>query len=175
MNHLHTFCYFRILATKLAELEQRLKILSGVESDSSVFSPSEILLQGYCSSGVDLSLDGKSGDDSGTISSADIDESTKTSRPPSEDYENDIDSLSTESGRSILSSEYSQTVDYVDGIFYNPIEKDSRSISEAIAKERSEDFKDLPPELAAMVQKALSDLDMKEFDDETLLEDNKDN
>lgn len=118
-------------------------------------------------------MDGKSGDDSGTISSADIDESTKTSRPPSEDYENDLDSLSTESGRSILSSEYSQTVDYV-GTFYNRIEKDSKSISEAIAKERTEDFKDLPPELAAMVQKALSDLDMKEFDDEALSEENRD-
>uniref|UniRef100_T1GDB3 DUF4794 domain-containing protein n=1 Tax=Megaselia scalaris TaxID=36166 RepID=T1GDB3_MEGSC len=138
----------KILATKLADLDQRLKILCGNESDSSVFSPSEILLHGYCSSGVDLSVDGKSGDDSGTISSADIDESTKTSRPPSEDYENDIDSF--------------QTVDYVSGIYYDPIGKDPKVISEAIAKERSEDFKDLPPELAAMVQKALSDLDMKD-------------
>lgn len=119
---------------------------------------------------MDLSADGKSGEDSGTISSADIDESTKTSRPPSEDYENDLDSLSTESGRSILSSEYSQTVDYM---FYSPIEKDCRSISEAIVKERSEDFKDLPPELAAMVQKALSDLDMKEFDDEAVAEESR--
>lgn len=152
-----------------------MKILCGNESDSSVFSPSEILLHGYCSSGVDLSVDGKSGDDSGTISSADIDESTKTSRPPSEDYENDIDSLSTESGRSIMSSEYSQTVDYVSGIYYDPIGKDPKVISEAIAKERSEDFKDLPPELAAMVQKALSDLDMKEFDEEAYSEGNKDN
>lgn len=118
-------------------------------------------------------MDGKSGEDSGTISSADIDESTKTSRPPSEDYENDLDSLSTESGRSILSSEYSQTLDYVGGMFYSPIEKDCKSISEAIAKERSQDFKDLPPELAAMVQKALSDLDMKEFDDESLAEESR--
>lgn len=123
---------------------------------------------------MDLSADGKSGEDSGTISSADIDESTKTSRPPSsEGYDNDLDSLSTESGRSILSSEYSQTIDYVSGIFYNHIEKDPKMISEAIAKERSEDFKDLPPELAAMVQKALCDLDMKEFDDESISEENR--
>ncbi|XP_055856309.1 coiled-coil domain-containing protein 149 [Episyrphus balteatus] len=182
----------KILASKIAELEQRIQIVSGCESSSSdviCFSPSQILLNGYCPSSVDT--DAKSPnvtEDSGTMSS-EPDDSQKTSRVSEEDGMSS--SLSTESGRSILSSEYDvgggvggsrsgtqctllTNHDLMTSLFHpsfkDVIDTNVSSITSSIAKERLDDLKDLPPELAAMVQKALHDLDVQEFE-ESLIED----
>ncbi|XP_055907313.1 coiled-coil domain-containing protein 149 isoform X2 [Eupeodes corollae] len=179
----------KILASKIAELEQRIQIVSGCESGSSdviCFSPSQILLNGYCPSSVDTEPKSPNvTEDSGTMSS-EPDDSQKTSRVSEEDGMSS--SLSTESGRSILSSEYDVagsgsgigngaqcsllTSDIMTSLYpFKDVDtKKATSITSSIAKERLDDLKDLPPELAAMVQKALHDLDVQEFE-ESLIED----
>lgn len=179
----------KILASKIAELEQRIQVISGCELSSSeggCFSPSQILLNGYCPSSVDTVEEPKSSnvtEDSGTMSS-EPDDSQKTSRV-SEECDGMSSSLSTESGRSILSSEYdgsdraqctlsSTNHGFMSSLYphyKDPNDKNvTLSITSSIAKERCDDLKNLPPELAAMVQKALHELDVQEFE-ESLIED----
>lgn len=179
----------KILASKIAELEQRIQIVSGCETSSSevvCFSPSQILLNGYCPSSVDT-VEPKSSnvtEDSGTMSS-EPEDSQKTSRVSEEDGMSS--SLSTESGRSILSSEYDvggdgnssraqctlslTNHDFMSSLYgsFKDANDTNVSLSSSIAKERLDDLKDLPPELAAMVQKALHELDVQEFE-ESLIE-----
>lgn len=213
--------FLRILATKIAELEQRMKLLAGIETsnDDEGFSPSEFLLKGYCPSMVDTapSNSGKEEDDkesktkggpssattvrsttscgeshvtedSGTMSSEN-DESMKM--PLATNSDDGMSSLSTESGRSILSSEYDGTNndlcpinlnDFTDAALYayktasstsgsagdKTLRKECRRplpLPNSIVQERNDDLKDLPPELAALVQKALHELDLRDFDE----------
>uniref|UniRef100_A0A1I8M3X6 Uncharacterized protein n=1 Tax=Musca domestica TaxID=7370 RepID=A0A1I8M3X6_MUSDO len=223
----------KILATKIAELEQRMKVLAGIETsndDDGGFSPSEFLLKGYCPSmvdstnsktdqkndeeskpkggggGVSSATTGRSTtscgaeshvtEDSGTMSSEN-EESMKM--PLATNSDDGMSSLSTESGRSILSSEYDITNndvvgggvgginldDFTDAALYayktasstsgsaadRTIQqsKDSKRavlpLPNSIVQERNDDLKDLPPELAALVQKALHELDLRDFDE----------
>lgn len=149
-------------------------------------------MHGYCPAAVDASINDTNDpqtttiksfvtEDSGTMSS-EPDDSNKTSRGVSDDA---MSSLSTESGRSILSSEYgieigacslsefassalyayktpSTTTDSGNGGVRNCC---SSLTTNSVARQRMDDFKDLPPELAAMVQKALHELDMRDFDE----------
>lgn len=132
-------------------------------------------MNGYCPSTVDASCSQNEirscNEDSGTMSS-EPEDSNKTSHVS----DDGMSSLSTESGQSILSSEYGNQCGLTEftstSIFdLKPILssthhcKISPNISPAIVKERIDNLKDLPPELAAMVQKALHELDMREFDD----------
>lgn len=161
----------KILANKIAELEQRIQIFSnsaittneatGIVNDSDGFSPSQMLLNGYNSSNVDCAeQESKASnitEDSGTMSS---DESNKTSN-------NDIridDSLSTESNHSIISSEYGNTCLFTTNSLFN--KPADIIIPESLAMERLDDLKDLPPELAELVQKNLHELDLKEHNEQ---------
>ncbi|XP_037951199.1 coiled-coil domain-containing protein 149-B-like [Teleopsis dalmanni] len=195
----------KVLATKIAELEQRIQKLTGIDTeldaaatmcDSNIigYSPAQLLLHGYCPSLVDSNTTNDTNattvttiktttgsnitEDSGTMSS-EPDDSNKTSRGLSDDG---MSSLSTESGRSILSSEYGVDVaacnlsDCGTNLYANLVKSSTvhRShihsnfkhyLPNSIAKERLNDLKDLPPELAALVQKALHELDMRDFDE----------
>ncbi|XP_059226718.1 uncharacterized protein LOC106093698 [Stomoxys calcitrans] len=214
----------KILATKMAELEQRMKALAGIETsnDDDGFSPSEFLLKGYCPSMVDsaASNSGKEQEDdqeskgakAGAVSSATTARSTTScgeshvtedsgtmsseneesmKMPRATNSDDGMSSLSTESGRSILSSEYEITNngvcpinlnDFADAALYAYKTASSTSgsagdktqrkegrrplpIPNSIVQERHDDLKDLPPELAALVQKALHELDLRDFDE----------
>ena len=115
-----------------------------------------MLLNGYSSSNVDCEQSNVT-EDSGTMSS---DESNKTTN-------NDDgldDSLSTESNRSIISSEYGNTFGY-SGIIDENCHIDDVEIphvSNLVELERLDDLKDLPPELSALIQKTLHELDLKD-------------
>ncbi|XP_011176514.2 coiled-coil domain-containing protein 149-B isoform X1 [Zeugodacus cucurbitae] len=202
----------KILAAKIAELDQRIQCLSGIEATTgtastciSEYSPTQLLLQDYSASSVDSSdiLETDTGasitakpkcsivlklNDSETLATEN--EDSKTSRLGIS--EDSVDSLSTESGRSILSSEYggfaealgardlneyseavieayktpSTTTDSGDNCDkkYNA-NSQSPHIDSDIARERYNDLKDLPPELAALVQQALHELDLRDFDE----------
>ncbi|XP_065366868.1 coiled-coil domain-containing protein 149 [Calliphora vicina] len=212
----------KILATKIAELEQRMKSLAGIETsnDDEGFSASEFLLRGYCPSLVDTNSNsapeehevstkarvasanttttfksttscGESQvtEDSGTMSSEN-EESLK--QPNAGNSDDGMSSLSTESGRSIQSSEYDLTNndmmaplnlnDFTDAALFTyktpsttsgsaggktQRQDSSRSLllPNSIVRERNDDLKDLPPELAALVQKALHELDLRDFDE----------
>ncbi|XP_037818885.1 coiled-coil domain-containing protein 149-like [Lucilia sericata] len=212
----------KILATKIAELEQRMKSLAGIETsnDDQGFSASEFLLRGYCPSLVDTNSNsgpeeqekatktritsattnttfksttscGESQvtEDSGTMSSENEESIKITNAGNSDDA---MSSLSTESGRSIQSSEYDLTNqdmmtplnlnDFTDAALFTyktpsttsgsaggktQRQDSSRSLilPNAIVRERNDDLKDLPPELAALVQKALHELDLRDFDE----------
>lgn len=212
---------FRILATKIAELEQRMKSLAGIETsnDDAGFSASEFLLRGYCPSLVDTNSNsaqeeqetttkarvtsanttttfksttscGESQvtEDSGTMSSEN-EESIKL--PNAGNSDDGMSSLSTESGRSILSSEYDLTNNELTSLNLNDFteaalfayktpsttsgsaggktqrQDSSKSLilPNSIVRERNDDLKDLPPELAELVQKALHELDLRDFDE----------
>ncbi|XP_054736268.1 coiled-coil domain-containing protein 149-B [Anastrepha obliqua] len=207
----------KILAAKIAELDQRIQCLAGIgdtngaaSSCNSEYSPSQFLLQGYSASSVDSSnvietdtattttttTNTKCSvvlkiNDSEALTTSEHEDSNKASRLGISD--DSVDSLSTESGRSILSSEYggfaeamgtyslsefanaamqayktspSTTTDSGgnSGRKSNPSANTPR-ITSAIVRQRHNDLKDLPPELAAMVQQALHELDMRDFDD----------
>ncbi|XP_067641621.1 coiled-coil domain-containing protein 149 isoform X2 [Eurosta solidaginis] len=217
----------KILAGKIAELDQRIQCLVGIEqttdsgtalSRTTEYSPSQLLLQGYNASSVDSSnttetdtttsaiattVNSKCSvvlklNDSDTLTN-EHEDSNKTARHGISD-DSVEDSLSTESGRSILSSEYSGFTEAIGGCSLsefahaainayktppstttdsggggggnaNSVRKmntnfcNAPHITNAIARERHNDLKDLPPELAAMVQQALHELDMRDFDE----------
>ncbi|XP_018797771.1 PREDICTED: coiled-coil domain-containing protein 149-A isoform X2 [Bactrocera latifrons] len=202
----------KILAAKIAELDQRIQCLSGIETTTgttssciSEYSPTQLLLQDYSASSVDssdiLETDTVTPttpnpkysvilklNDTETLTTEN--EDSKTSRLGiSEDC---VDSLSTESGRSILSSEYGGFAEALGIRNLNEFSKaaidahktpstttesgdnsstkynsnsQSHHVNRDIARERYNDLKDLPPELAAMVQQALHELDMRDFDE----------
>lgn len=155
----------RILAERIVELEQRLQaIFSENQSDSqngssssTVISPSQMLLKGYISSTVDQDKpkteqqaqhnNVKHEDDSGTASS---NESKCTSRDMG-------DNFSSESNKSIASSEY--------GAPYNGSSDTSSEYpdhNDDIDESQIGTLTDLPPELASMVQEALKQLNESE-------------
>ncbi|XP_036341319.1 coiled-coil domain-containing protein 149-B-like isoform X1 [Rhagoletis pomonella] len=204
----------KILAAKIAELDQRIQCLAGIgdmsgtaSSCNSEYSPSQFLLQGYSASSVDSSnvieteatttttTNTKCSvvlkiNDSETVTT-EREDSNKTSRVGISD--DSVDSLSTESGRSIMSSEYGGFAGAIGTFslseFTNAamhayetspstttdsggnssrrvnVSTSNPRITSAIARERHNDLKDLPPELAAMVQQALHELDMRDFDE----------
>lgn len=198
-----------------------MKSLAGIETsnDDEGFSPSEFLLRGYCPSLVDTNSNsapeetekpsksrvtsantttthksttscGESQvtEDSGTMSSENED---SIKLPNAGNSDDGMSSLSTESGRSILSSEYDLTNndmaplnlnDFTDAALFayktpsttsgsaggkTQRQDSSRSLilPSSIVRERNDDLKDLPPELAALVQKALHELDLRDFDE----------
>uniref|UniRef100_A0A1A9ZNV0 Uncharacterized protein n=1 Tax=Glossina pallidipes TaxID=7398 RepID=A0A1A9ZNV0_GLOPL len=202
----------RILATKIAELEQRFENLAGLGSSSTEggFSAAMYLLHGYCPSMVDSSTSNE--DDfkalthqkdnkcsptlNGTLKNHcknQINGESAVSSGPEESlktvhaYHSDdgMSFLSTESGRSILSSEYDIVNDQANEselskltnatlFTYKTPSSASDSggkltttnmVSNSIVKQRNDDLKDLPPELAALVQKALYELDLRDFDE----------
>lgn len=121
----------KLLATRIAELEQRLQTICGSDSKKSLLSPSEILLYGYSASTVDQessSQQQQRDDDSGTASS----ECSKKADALSEYEETCVESET--------SSEYSMG-------------------SLKINSVKDEMLEELPPEIAAMVEKTLRELD----------------
>lgn len=197
-----------------------MKSLTGIEtSNDEGFSASEYLLRGYCPSLVDTNSssaqeepavkssksrnasanttttfksttscgESQVTEDSGTMSS----ENEESLKLPNADGDDGMSSLSTESGRSILSSEYdltnndlaplnlneftdaalfayktpSTTSGSAGGMRQRQDSSKSLILPSSIVRERNDDLKDLPPELAALVQKALHELDLRDFDE----------
>ncbi|XP_055377643.1 coiled-coil domain-containing protein 149 [Condylostylus longicornis] len=162
----------KILASKISELEQRIQlILHNGQKDENAptnFSPSQILLNEYSFSNIDTEPTPKSPhnitEDSGTMSSESHDQISEDGNDENEE------SLSTNSNNSsIISSEYENPSNLSEIIASrknksSSVEADSLStVPNSIIKERLEDLKDFPPELAAIVKNALDALDAKDI------------
>ncbi|EDV93191.1 coiled-coil domain-containing protein 149 [Drosophila grimshawi] len=181
----------KILASKMQELERRWQQLLSGDSDNTAmeeddeelgYAPSQLLLNGYCAAMVD---------DPGTEAaetepSAAATAAEQTNTIPSEPYENIpsvkgcLGVLQSDDGMSSLSSESADSSVYgLNDLSINAYKSSSATtdsgncgfacngtprISSAVARERMEDLKDLPPHLAALVQKALHDLDMRDLE-----------
>ncbi|KAH8417867.1 hypothetical protein KR222_007412, partial [Zaprionus bogoriensis] len=185
----------KILATKMAELEQRWQQLLSGESDNATaeeededfgYAPSQLLLNGYCAAMVDdvggLQVERESHADGGAAAATSA-TAEETNTVSSEPY--DVKPiLQSDDGMSSLSSESADSSVYgidvrLNDLTINPYKSSSATtdsgnfghgcngtprISSAVAKERMEDLKDLPPHLAALVQKALHELDMRDYE-----------
>ncbi|KAL7731164.1 hypothetical protein ACLKA6_014357 [Drosophila palustris] len=190
----------KILATKMAELEQRWQQLLSSESENPTgedddedygYAPSQLLLNGYCSAQVDdvaiQEPHGSPEENALATPATSEDAHTVTSEPyVVKTIANDgIGALQSDDGMSSLSSEsadssvYGIDVRLNDDVAINTYKSSSATtdsgncgfgcngtprVSSAVARERMEDLKDLPPHLAALVQKALHDLDMRDYE-----------
>lgn len=185
----------RILATKMAELEQRWQQLLSGESDNVTaededdefgYAPSQLLLNGYCAAMVDEEEQNENIRETkvvGATGAAVIATTEETTTVSSEPYDSKP-ILQSDDGMSSLSSESADSSVYgidvrLNDLTMNPHKSSSVTtdsgnfgygcngtprISSAVARERMEDLKDLPPHLAALVQKALHDLDMRDYE-----------
>lgn len=177
----------RILATKMAELEQRWQqLLSGDSENTALedvneeeeeelgYAPSQLLLNGYCAAMVD-----DVGPDE--VEAAAVKPAETANTHISEPYDaRTTGLLQSDDGMSSLSSEsadssvygidvrlnelavntYKSTSPTTDSGNYNGTPR----VSSAVVRERKEDLKDLPPHLAELVQKALNELDMRDYE-----------
>ncbi|XP_030370550.1 coiled-coil domain-containing protein 149 [Scaptodrosophila lebanonensis] len=179
----------KILANKIAELEQRLKQLITGDTDNDdefSYAPSQLLLNGYCAAMVDDDETPPATPKETGTTSKELEEQTHL-RPNGcggvAQSDDGMSSLSTESANSVLSSEYgidvclndvghntvgayksSSTTTDSGNCGFNTRCNGTPRISSTIARERSEDLKDLPPHLAALVQKTLHELDMRDYE-----------
>ncbi|ALC46267.1 CG14868 [Drosophila busckii] len=189
----------KILATKMAELEQRWQQLLSGESESAGidegdeeeedcgYAPSQLLLNGYCPSMVD-ETEGETETTTTTAAAANAPEPTATKTTTtaavdatqSEPYEakqsdDGMSSLSTESADSsvygvdvrlqhTIVNPYKSSSVTTDSGNYGYAGSGTPCISSTIARERMEDLKDLPPHLAALVQKTLHELDVRDYE-----------
>ncbi|XP_032577499.1 coiled-coil domain-containing protein 149 [Drosophila sechellia] len=176
----------KILAGKMTELEQRWQqLLSGnddiaeeQEEDMEYgYAPSQLLLNGYCSAMVDdadiSSTPSIEPDNEGVAITVNHEDSKKHKFVEALHTDDGMSSLSTES---VDSSVYGADVQPDDFQKSSSATTDSGNcglssrcngtprISSAVARERMEDLKDLPPHLATLVQKALHDLDMRDYE-----------
>ncbi|XP_017101737.2 coiled-coil domain-containing protein 149 [Drosophila bipectinata] len=177
----------KILAGKMTELEQRWQqLLSGNEDNDDVveaeededygYAPSQLLLNGYCAAMVDDEADAISSPPSIGAENAVGGTLTPESADPAKHKLHSDDGMSSLSTESVDSSVYgadvrpsffqkssSATTDSGNGGFGSRCNGTPR-ISSAVARERMEDLKDLPPHLANLVQKALHELDMRDYE-----------
>ncbi|XP_037732445.1 coiled-coil domain-containing protein 149 [Drosophila subpulchrella] len=176
----------KILAGKMTELEQRWQqLLSGNEDNSEGqeedeeygYAPSQLLLNGYCAAMVDdvdiSSTPSIAPDNEGVAITPDPEDSRKPKSAEALHSDDGMSSLSTES---VDSSVYEVDVQPDDFQKSSSATTDSGNcglssrctgtprISSAVARERMEDLKDLPPHLATLVQKALHELDMRDYE-----------
>ncbi|XP_022212596.2 coiled-coil domain-containing protein 149 isoform X2 [Drosophila obscura] len=179
----------KILAGKMTDLEQRWQqLLAGDSADASPdheddedygYAPSQLLLNGYCAAMVDdidiSSIPSTAPDNAGgTLTPEEPEEHKhKPSRIEALHSDDGMSSLSTES---VDSSVYEVDVQREDFHKSSSATTDSGNcgfgtrsngtprISSAVARERIEDLKDLPPHLATLVQKALHELDMRDYE-----------
>lgn len=157
------------------------------EDEEFGYAPSQLLLNGYCAAMVDdvgvqdndNGREGKVMEAAGTVTGTTEDANTISSEP----Y--DVKPiLQSDDGMSSLSSDSADSSVYgidvrLNDLAINPYKSSSVTtdsgnfgygcngtprISSAVARERVEDLKDLPPHLAALVQKALHDLDMRDYE-----------
>ncbi|KAH8384105.1 hypothetical protein KR009_012151 [Drosophila setifemur] len=174
----------KILAGKMTELEQRWQqLLSGTEENEDAaeaeededygYAPSQLLLNGYCAAMVDDA-------DISSPPSIAAENAGGTMTPEPADAarskEHSDDGLSSLSTESVDSSVYGADVRPDDFQKSSSATTDSGNcglnsrcngtprISSAVARERMEDLKDLPPHLANLVQKALHQLDMRDYE-----------
>jgi len=173
-------------AGKMTELEQRWQqLLSGTEDNSEGqeedeeygYAPSQLLLNGYCAAMVDdvdiSSTPSIAPDNEGVAITPDPGDSRKPKSAEALHSDDGMSSLSTES---VDSSVYEVDVQPDDFQKSSSATTDSGNcglssrctgtprISSAVARERMEDLKDLPPHLATLVQKALHELDMRDYE-----------
>lgn len=177
----------KILAGKMTELEQRWQqLLSGNEDNDEVveaeededygYAPSQLLLNGYCAAMVDDEADAISSPPSIGAEKAAGGTLTPESADNAKHKLHSDDGMSSLSTESVDSSVYgadvrpsffekssSATTDSGNGGFGSHCHGTPR-ISSAVARERMEDLKDLPPHLANLVQKALHELDMRDYE-----------
>ncbi|XP_017067798.1 coiled-coil domain-containing protein 149 [Drosophila eugracilis] len=176
----------KILAGKMTELEQRWQqLLSGndentegqEEEEEYGYAPSQLLLNGYCAAMVDdadiSSTPSIAPDNEGIAITPDSGDSRKHKSTEVLQSDDGMSSLSTES---VDSSVYGVDVQPDDFQKSSSATTDSGNcgfssrctgtprISSAVARERMEDLKDLPPHLATLVQKALHELDMRDYE-----------
>lgn len=157
------------------------------EDEEFGYAPSQLLLNGYCAAmvddvGVQDNENGREGtvmEAAGPVTGTTEDANTISSEP----Y--DVKPiLQSDDGMSSLSSDSADSSVYgidvrLNDLAINPYKSSSITtdsgnfgygcngtprISSAVARERVEDLKDLPPHLAALVQKALHDLDMRDYE-----------
>ncbi|XP_062121476.1 LOW QUALITY PROTEIN: coiled-coil domain-containing protein 149 [Drosophila sulfurigaster albostrigata] len=181
----------KILATKMAELEQRWQqLLSGESEDPTGeeededygYAPSQLLLNGYCAAMVDdVETEERHNSAEGAAVAASVSSEPFEEKPHVNDGLGVM--LQSDDGMSSLSSESADSSVYgidvrLNDVAINDAYKSSSAttdsgnfgchgtprISSAVARERMEDLKDLPPHLAALVQKALHDLDMRDYE-----------
>lgn len=170
----------------MTELEQRWQqLLSGNDDNAEEqeedveygYAPSQLLLNGYCAAMVDdadiSSTPSIEPDNEGVAITADHEDSKKHKSVEALHSDDGMSSLSTES---VDSSVYGADVQPDDFQKSSSATTDSGNcglssrcngtprISSAVARERMEDLKDLPPHLATLVQKALHDLDMRDYE-----------
>lgn len=157
------------------------------EDEEFGYAPSQLLLNGYCAAMVDdvgvqdneNGREGKVMEATGAVTGTAEEANTISSEP----Y--DVKPiLQSDDGMSSLSSDSADSSVYgidvrLNDLAINPYKSSSVTtdsgnfgygcngtprISSAVARERVEDLKDLPPHLAALVQKALHDLDMRDYE-----------
>lgn len=157
------------------------------EDEEFGYAPSQLLLNGYCAAMVDdVGVQEAEDNGEGKVVGAAVAVSgaaEKTNTITSEPY--DLKPiLQSDDGMSSLSSDSADSSVYgidvrLNDLAINPYKSSSVTtdsgnfgygcngtprISSAVARERVEDLKDLPPHLAALVQKALHDLDMRDYE-----------
>ncbi|XP_026851107.1 uncharacterized protein LOC6587654 isoform X1 [Drosophila persimilis] len=183
----------KILAGKMTDLEQRWQQLLAGDADSADadqeddddygYAPSQLLLNGYCAAMVDdidiSSIPSSAPDNAGGTLTPEPEEHNK--HKPSdcngiETLQHSDDGMSSLSAESVDSSVYEVDVQREDFHKSSSATTDSGNcgfgtrsngtprISSAVARERMEDLKDLPPHLATLVQKALHELDLRDYE-----------
>ncbi|CAO1411911.1 unnamed protein product [Diamesa tonsa] len=137
----------RLLAAKIGSLEHRIKALSGDNSESSLLSASQILLNGYTCSKVDedlrfLTID----EESFNKISIHVESSDSNKSFFSSEFETISD----------LSSEY-KNLHYIKVINDDELEADEESllVDDPNDPDIEEKLEDLPPEIAKLVEEAL--------------------
>ncbi|KAH8243406.1 hypothetical protein KR032_007254 [Drosophila birchii] len=181
----------KILAVKMTELEQRWQqLLLGAEDNAGAdegqeeeedygYAPSQLLLNGYCAAMVDdadiSSIPSIAPDnEGGTLTPDPADPEQRKAAPEVLHSDDGMSSLSAESVDSSvygvdvrpddLHKSSSATTDSGNCGGFGSRCNGTPRISSAVARERMEDLKDLPPHLATLVQKALHELDMRDYE-----------
>lgn len=142
---------FRLLAAKIADLQQRLTGPNDDKSISSTFSPSQILLGGYSSAQVDLEHDEK------IFHKFDLDPITLSPAASSSFLRNSAASESTKSMAS--SSEYekqSAISDVSSEYTMDTVNEITESKSKDCNGDEITELQELPKEIQEMVQRAMN-------------------
>lgn len=170
----------------MAELEQRWQQLLSSDSENTAlenveeeeeelgYAPSQLLLNGYCAAMVD-----DVGPDE--VETAAVKPAETANTPLSEPCDaRTTGVLESDDGMSSLSSESADSSVYGIDVRLNELAVNTNKstspttdsgnyngtprVSSAVVRERKEDLKDLPPHLAELVQKALHELDMRDYE-----------
>ncbi|EDW59246.1 coiled-coil domain-containing protein 149 [Drosophila virilis] len=157
------------------------------EDEELGYAPSQLLLNGYCAAMVDDVGHCTDATGAAATPSASAQETNNLSSEPYDmrsSANECIGVLQSDDGMSSLSSESADSSVYgidvrLHDLGINALKSSSATtdsgncgfdgngtprVSSAVARERTEDLKDLPPHLAALVQKALHDLDMRDYE-----------